>query len=153
MRRIILAGFLLGMLAAPAVADEQICPDGRRSYFGVCPTGIPTPTPDQDRISRIQQSYLEAFCRLPIQDETRFWLGDPRSANLPALIENHRAFLRTTASERREMIARSYREIFSRDPRPDEMDYWDQQVATTGMTCAELKRNHEQFRRDNPNFR
>ena len=68
-----LLGVLFLVISANVFAQERLCPDGKRSYFGACPDGgndsrrlpIPEPRPVPNQVTRVRQ--LTAPCRQNFQ--------------------------------------------------------------------------------------
>ena len=68
-----LLGVLFLVISANVFAQERLCPDGKRSYFGACPDGgndsrrlpIPEPRPVPIQPTRVRQ--LTAPCRQNFQ--------------------------------------------------------------------------------------
>ncbi|MDD5544008.1 MAG: hypothetical protein PHX83_12615 [Acidobacteriia bacterium] len=117
----------------------------------------PYSPPATNRASMIRLSYKRAFGRDPSGPELNYWNGlpasDSRVANLDSLVASHRAYLRSNASERQAMIARSYMFVFRRNPTSGELRYWDQQVAASGTLYDELVGMNARYKAQNPSFR
>lgn len=113
--------------------------------------------PRVDRSAMIRSSYERALGREPSAGELSYWNGvpvnDPRVASVDSMIQNHRGYLRSNAGERQAMINQSYMAVFHRYTNAGEMRYWDQQVASTGVTYEQLVAMHQRYKAQNPNFR
>jgi hypothetical protein len=147
-----------------AVGDTVVQLPGKWVKMG---SSNPTPAPQQpnnpynppatNRSAMVQTSYQRAFGRAPSSAELAYWNGlpasDSRVGNINTLIQSHQAYLRSNQPERQATINRSYMTVFRRNTNSGEMQYWDQQVASTGATYEQLVGLHQQYKAQHPNFR
>ncbi len=108
---------------------------GGGNYHTLSVESGPSSNP-QDRPSIIRVSYERAFGREPSagpRSETAYWLSlpasDPRIRSVDALIQNHRAYLRSTPAARSALIGLVISQVFGRPANSADISFWDPQVA------------------------
>lgn len=108
---------------------------------------------DADRQKMVDQSYASAFGRGPTAQETASWKAlpatDPR-LTAQALTALHRQTLKTNATERFNMITRSYQAVFRRDPAAGERAFWDPQVQQQGFLYDQVVTQNKDYLAKNP---
>ena len=97
---------------------------------------------DVERRDRALASYLIAFGRIPAEAELAHWAGRrEKDWTVPALVESHRAFLQSNATERTAVIVRSYQMAMGRNPEQREVN----DHLGRNRTYAELMTDHVEW--------
>ncbi len=97
---------------------------------------------DAERRDRAKASYLIAFGRIPAEAELIHWIGRrEKDWTVPAIVESHRAFLQSNATERRAVIVRSY--LISMGRMPEQREVNDHMGRN--RTYAELMNDHVEW--------
>lgn len=78
---------------------------------------------DEIKRQTISTSYLLSFGKLPSQAETNYWMGQNLSGDvLKNLVENHRNYLQGNPSLKKDMIRRSFKNVYGRTPSESEVN-------------------------------
>ena len=103
-----------------------------------------------DSKSTIEISYYLAFCRAPTAAEAEFWMKEPSSRDLKALMTAHGNWLKTQAAEREDTIRRAFAMVLARRPEPEEIAFIGDWMKGQGTGCRALMEELFQFVLSNP---
>ena len=97
---------------------------------------------DAERRDRAKASYLIAFGRIPADAELTHWIGRrEKDWTVAALVESHRAFLKSNTTERTAVVVRSYQMAMGRNPEQREIN----DHLGRNRTYAELMTDHVEW--------